>query len=431
MNIVIFTNTYTPHVGGVARSVEAFVSEYRKLGHRVLVVAPEFAGMPEEELDVVRIAAIQNFNASDFSVALPFHDRLSDVLDEFEPDIIHSQHPFLLGMSALRTARYRNLPLFFTHHTLYEQYTHYVPGDSQTMQHFAIALATRYANLCDQVIAPSQSIADLLHQRGVTSPLKVIPTGVYLENFANGDGNLVRRQLDIPADAMVIGHLGRLAPEKNLAVLSQAVAEAIGSHSKAHFLVVGAGPSEHAIRQIFADAGIADRLHLAGVLQRQQLTDALHAMDIFSFASTSETQGMVVTEAMAAGLPVVAFDAPGVREVVINNNNGLLLSETSAKALTAALTELMNSPEKIKMLGQGALRTAGNFAMSCSAAKALLCFRSLLDTVPVNTKTERDWEDVLAWIKAEWDILSSVAVAGTTAVSSGLFADNKFAASKK
>ena len=89
MNIAIFTNTFTPHVGGVARSVEAFVAEYRKLGHRVLVVAPEFANMPEHETDVFRVAAIQNFNASDFSVALPFVDQLSEVLDEFSPDIIH------------------------------------------------------------------------------------------------------------------------------------------------------------------------------------------------------------------------------------------------------------------------------------------------------------------------------------------------------
>ncbi|WP_372625718.1 glycosyltransferase [Arsukibacterium sp.] len=431
MNIVIFTNTYTPHVGGVARSVEAFVTEYRKLGHRVLVVAPEFAGMPEDELDVVRIAAIQNFNATDFSVALPFHHKLSQILDKFKPDIIHSQHPFLLGMSALRTARYRKIPLVFTHHTLYERYTHYVPGDSQAMKHFAIALATRYANLCDQVIAPSESIADLLHQRGVSSPVAVIPTGVYLERFARGDGDRVRRQLGIPSDAVVIGHLGRLAPEKNLDVLSQAVAEAIGTHLKAHFLVVGVGPSEQSIRTIFKEAGVADRLHITGILQQQSLTDALHAMDVFAFASTSETQGMVVTEAMAAGLPVVAFDAPGVREVVVHEQNGMLLNQKTAQALATALGQLIDSPAKMTALSRGALHTAEGFAMSRSAAKALQCFRSVLNTVPAEPKTERDWEDVLAWIKAEWDILSSVAVAGTTAVSSSLFTDDKIATSKE
>ncbi|MBS1220006.1 MAG: glycosyltransferase, partial [Proteobacteria bacterium] len=162
MNIVMLTNTFTPHVGGVARSVESFAEEYRKRGHRVLVVAPEFSDMPLEEVDVVRVPAIQNFNASDFSVALPVPSRLAETLDDFRPDIVHSQHPFLLGMTAVRIARYRQLPLVFTHHTLYEQYTHYVPGDSPALKRFVIELATRYANLCDQVFAPSESIRDLL-----------------------------------------------------------------------------------------------------------------------------------------------------------------------------------------------------------------------------------------------------------------------------
>ncbi|HWR75953.1 MAG TPA: glycosyltransferase, partial [Thiobacillus sp.] len=178
MNILIFTNTFTPHVGGVARSVEAFTEEYRTRGHRVLVVAPEFPDMPQDEVDVVRIPAIQNFNASDFSVVLPIHPALSETIDAFRPDIVHSQHPFLLGMTAVRIARHRGLPLVFTHHTLYEQYTHYVPGDSPALKRFAIELATRYANLADQVFAPSESIRDLLQQRGVVTPIAVVPTGV-------------------------------------------------------------------------------------------------------------------------------------------------------------------------------------------------------------------------------------------------------------
>lgn len=426
MNIAIFTNTFTPHVGGVARSVEAFVAEYRNLGHRVLVVAPEFADMPEQETDVVRIAAIQNFNASDFSVALPFHDQLSSILDAFAPDIIHSQHPFLLGMTALRTARYRQVPLVFTHHTLYEQYTHYVPGDSATMQRFAIELATRYANLCDQVIAPSQSIAELLQQRGVHTPVAVIPTGVYPQRFAAGNGDKVRQQFAIPADAVVIGHLGRLAPEKNLEFLAHAVAKVAVERTDVHFLVVGAGPSEPEIQQIFSQAGIADKLHLTGVLQQQQLIDALHAMTIFAFASCSETQGIVLTEAMAAGLPVVALDASGVREVVQHEHNGLLIHEHTTAAFANALKQLIDAPlPQRDAWQQSARQTAEAHSMSRMAAKALQCFRTLLERQPATPRTERDWEDALAWVKAEWDILRSVAVAGTTAVGSTLFTDSE------
>ncbi|MFO7577368.1 MAG: glycosyltransferase [Pelovirga sp.] len=429
MNILILTNTFTPHVGGVARSVEAFVAEYRKRGHRVLVVAPEFPEMAQDENDVVRINAIQNFNASDFSVALPIHPHLSSAVDDFKPDIVHSQHPFLLGLTALRLARHRGLPLVFTHHTLYEQYTHYVPGNSPALKRFVIELATCYAKLCDQVFAPSESIRDLLQQRGVTAPITVVPTGVHLDAFASGDGAAFRRQLDIPQDAFVVGHLGRLAPEKNLAFLAQAVADFVSHQPAAHFLVVGTGPSTEAIREIFAQADLAQRLHFAGILQQQELSDALHAMDLFAFASTSETQGMVLTEAMAAGLPVVALDAPGVREVVRDKDNGRLLHDTSIAAFSAALQWMFErSPQQRDALQQSALATACDFSMPRSADTALACYASRIEQLRLEVAAaadtdENNLDEILSYIKTEWDIFKSYARAGDCAIDANLFSE--------
>lgn len=425
MNILILTNTFTPHVGGVARSVEAFTAEYRKRGHRVLIVAPEFPKMPQNEVDVVRINAIQNFNASDFSVALPIHPQLSETIDAFHPDVVHSQHPFLLGTTAFRLARHRELPLVFTHHTLYEQYTHYVPGNSPAMKRFAIELATHYANLSDQVFAPSESIRDLLMKRGVMTPIDVVPTGVRVEHFAQGDGESMRRELGIPAEAFVVGHLGRLAPEKNLEFLTRAVVDFIGRNSQAHFLVVGTGPSEAAIRQAFANSGMEAQLHIAGILQQQQLTDALHAMDLFAFASTSETQGMVLTEAMAAGLPVVALDAPGAREVVRDRQNGRLLPEATTTAFSAALQWVLEQPaQKLHSLKQAALATAEDFSMSNSAEKALACYETLKSmSIADVERDELGWEEVKKFIKTEWDVLKSVAGASEAAMSSRQFSE--------
>lgn len=425
MNILILTNTFTPHVGGVARSVEAFTEEYRKRGHRVLIVAPEFPEMPQDEVDVVRINAIQNFNASDFSVALPIHPQLSETIDAFRPDVVHSQHPFLLGNTALRLARHRELPLVFTHHTLYEQYTHYVPGNSPALKRFVIELATRYANLSDQVFAPSESIRDLLLERGVRKPIAVVPTGVCLEKFARGDGEAMRRELGIPADAFVVGHLGRLAPEKNLEFLTRAVVDFISRNSRAHFLVVGTGPSEDAIREAFADSGMEAKLHTVGILQQQQLTDALHAMDLFAFASTSETQGMVLTEAMAAGLPVVALDAPGAREVVRDGRNGRLLPEATVTTFSAALQWVSDLPaEKLQGLKQAALATAEDFSMPNSADKALACYEALESgSITDADRDELDWEEVMNFIKTEWDILKNVAVASDAAMGTSLFSE--------
>jgi 1,2-diacylglycerol 3-alpha-glucosyltransferase len=427
MNILIFTNTYVPHVGGVARSVAAFVEEYRERGHQVLVVAPEFPDVPRDEIDVVRVPAIQKFNASDFSVALPPLAGLGEKLDEFQPDIVHSQHPFLLGMTALRVARYRNLALVFTHHTLYEQYTHYVPGDSPAMKRFAINLATRYANLCDQVFAPSESIEKLLRERGVTSPISVVPTGVHLEDFSHGDGKAIRRGMGIPDDAFVVGHLGRLAPEKNLEFMAQAVADFVGNHPDAHFLLVGTGPSEGAVRTIFARAGIADRLHMAGILQKKQLADALDAMNLFAFASRSETQGMVLTEAMAAGLPVVALDASGAREVVRDGHNGRLLKDPSPAEFSAALQWLAElPPDAMQAMKRNALDTAEAFSMPHTADKALACYEEAIARMPDRFgRDEGDWENVVAWIWAEWEILKSVAGAGDAAIGGNSSSDKE------
>ncbi|MFO8025723.1 glycosyltransferase [Thiohalophilus sp.] len=420
MNILILTNTFSPHVGGVARSVEAFAEEYRKQEHEVLIVAPEFPGAEENEAGVIRIPAIQNFNASDFSVVLPVHPQLSRRLDEFQPDIVHSQHPFLLGMSAVRIARRRRLPLVFTHHTLYEQYTHYVPGDSPALKRFVIELATRYANLADQVFAPSESIRDLLQQRGVTSPITVVPTGVYLEQFARGDGPGFREQLGIPAQAFVVGHLGRLAPEKNLPFLTRAVARFAADHPEVHFLVIGTGPSEQRMREIFTRTGLDDRLHITGILQQPALTDALHAMDLFAFASLSETQGMVLTEAMAAGLPVIALDASGAREVVRDQQNGRLLQTQSIPAFSAALQWAANlAPDAFQDLKNTALRTADSFSMSRSADKALSCYASL--EPGSHADQDNSWQEAMTAIKTEWNILKSMANAGEAALQTDLF----------
>lgn len=410
----MLTNTYLPHVGGVARSVAAFSEEYRKRGHRVLIVAPEFPSSGNdtggEEKDVVRISAIQNFNGSDFSVALPFSGHLSEKLNEFRPDIIHSHHPFLLGMTALRIARSRELPLVFTHHTLYERYTHYVPADSQVLKRFVIELATRYANLASLVFAPSLSIAKLLHERGVTTSIAEVPTGVQLENFRGGDGARARAQFGIPESAMLLGHLGRLAPEKDLEFLAGAVAQFMRENTSAHFLIVGSGPLDDQLSRLFAASGLAARLHMPGTLQGGPQRDAYAAMDAFVFASTSETQGMVLTEAMAAGVPVIAVDANGTREVVRDGKNGRLLPRQDSRDFVSALQWLRDlSPPQRRELREQALCTAEDFSMENCVERALQLYRPLLEhRWSVDDSLYAQWMRLRNLIGAQWEILEGV-----------------------
>ncbi len=413
LHIVMLTNTFTPHVGGVARSVSAFANEFRRQGHRVLVVAPEFEDAPQLERDVVRVPAIQHFNGTDFSVPVPVPGILTPVLDDFAPDVVHTHHPFLLGDTALRIAAGRDIPVVFTHHTRYEQYTHYVPGDSPTLQRFVVELATGFANLCDAVIAPSETIHKLLLEDGVETPVHVIPTGIDVERLARGDGSRMRAQCDIPADAFVVGHVGRLAPEKNLTFLIEAAAAFLQNHPQAHLLFAGVGPSLDHMQRVVDTAGLTGRFHHLGILQAQELVDAYHAMDVFAFASQSETQGLVIAEAMAAGVPVVAVDASGVREVLRDGHNGRMLAEEDLDAFTAALEEVCGlKVEQRSKLSEAALKTAEQFAMSRCAAQAIALYESLIDArASKKTIDDSPWDQARRAIRREWEIWQNVAEA--------------------
>jgi glycosyltransferase involved in cell wall biosynthesis len=427
MNILMMTNTFTPHVGGVAGSVSSFTETYRARGHRVMVIAPEFDNQPAQETDVLRIPALQHFNGSDFSVVLTVPGYISDAVERFKPDIIHSHHPFLIGSNALRFAYTYDLPLVFTHHTFFERYTHYVPGDSDAMKRFVIELSTHYANLCDQVFAPSESVAEVLLKRGVSTPVAIVPTGVPIERYRRGSGSGFRAAVDFPEDAFVVGHIGRLAKEKNLEFLAEAVAAFMTSEPRAHFLVVGSGPAEKAIREIFARRNLQQRLHMIGVLRPPLLISAYRAMDVFAFASQSETQGMVLSEAMAAGAPVIGVDAPGVREVVVDQENGRLLAQQSVEDFSAALGWLAALPaERRQALRAAALATGEKFSMQRSADKALQLYEQLCSTNLITEKTTDDnWQRILRSIEVEWDLLRGMASATGAALTGDTTPDDR------
>lgn len=337
MKILMVTNTYAPHVGGVARSIESFADRYREWDHQVLIVAPSFAGS-EATGRVLRVPAIEHFRESDFSFPLPIPSGVHQAINEFDPDVVHSHHPFLLGDTALRVGSELGIPVVFTHHTQYDKYTHHLGAErSRLASQFICDLDVGYCNLCDAVVAPSKSIADDLRDRDVTTPIEVIPTGVDVQWWIGGSRDAARQEFGIPHDAFVVGHVGRLATEKNIPFLAEAVAAFLESRPDAWFVVGGVGPCEIDILSACERHHVTDRLLAYGILGPTQLRDLYHAMDVFAFASKSETQGIVIAEAMASGTPVVSIDAPGVREIVDDRINGRLLKEESVECFVGGL----------------------------------------------------------------------------------------------
>ena len=383
MRICHFTNTFLPHVGGVARAVQTLLEDQRRARHRVLVVAPEFdEGLAPRRIErsVVRIPAFTHFNDSDFSVRIPFAATLSQRLAKFRTDIIHAHHPFLLGDTALREAASRQVPIVFTHHTLYEQYTHYLPIENEAAGDIAAGIATRFANNCSAVIAPSRSVADIIRSRGVEVPVHVIPTGIDCRQIAQGEGARARKRWHIPSAAPLIGHLGRFAVEKNLPYLAEAVARALKRNRQAWAMFVGDGPTRTGMERIFNRARVAERVIFTGRLSGRRLHDACAAMDLFAFSSKSETQGLVLAEVMASGTPVIALNASGAREVVRDRHNGRLLpADATIEHFARALSGTVRSPESRRRWSEAARRTAMEFDRSRTDDKLQRLYRQLIE----------------------------------------------------
>lgn len=412
MNIVMFTNTFSPHVGGVANSVAGLVEGLRELGHKALVVAPVFPGASEDENQVIRIPALQQFGGSDFSLPIPASRPLAEQLDDFAPDIVHSHHPFLLGGTALRVAAERDLPVIYTYHTHYEQYGHYVVQSSEVMKRLALNLSLGYCELCDAVIAPSESTAAFLADHNVNANIVVIPSGVNTSQFETGDATGLRREIGIPEDAFVVGHVGRLAPEKNLEYLSHALIRFLGTDSGAHALIAGDGTMMAPMRDTIESAGLSGRVHLVGVVTGERLASVYAAMNVFAFSSLSETQGLVLAEAMASGTPVVALDASGSREVIEDGKNGRLLpGDAPIRQFAACLSWMAGlSIAEIQEMQKNARQTSKQYSRDRTVQRTLKLYRSLLSKKPVRSPVEKSaWSAAKRSLAKEWKILGNVA----------------------
>jgi 1,2-diacylglycerol 3-alpha-glucosyltransferase len=406
MRILMLTNTYLPHVGGVARSVSTYEIEFRRRGHDVRIVAPQFDGGQDSANHVFRLPAIQHFNGSDFSVRIPQPGLIAEYVDFFRPEILHSHHPFLLGDSALRIAWARRLPLVFTYHTMYEQYTHYVPLNSDALRRFVIQLTRDYCNLCTHVIAPSESVATMLRERGVTTPITSVPTGIDVEFFAGGNGNRCRQRFRIDERATVVGHVGRIAAEKNLEFLARAVGKFLNQRSNATFLVVGSGEAAEEMERTLLKSAMANQIVMAGCLTGQDLADAYCAMDVFAFSSQSETQGMVLAEAMAARVPAIALDAPGAREIVRDSNGRLLAANATEDEFANALAEVADDRQRLQQMRAAAQQTADEFRVERCADRVLAIYERLAHDFSRSTEADpAPWDRLLGRLEIEWNLL--------------------------
>lgn len=389
MLIAFFTNNYKPFIGGVPIAVENTAKALRRRGHRVLIFAPDY-NQAEDEEDVFRVLSIKNFNDTPFSLPLPMTVRPAYDLDALgEVDVVHVHHPFLLGMSGLQLARAYDAPVVFTYHTQYEKYIHYLPFPEKMTAELAVRLATRFSNSCDAVIAPSSDIKRILLERNVEVPIYVIPTGVDLQKFRGGDSTFLHRLIGVPFETPLILTVSRLAKEKNIAFLLEAFACLCNYERCSHLVLVGEGDHRPELERLVSEKGIAERTHFVGTLSGRNLVNAYKSAKVFVFASLTETQGMVVLEAMACGLPVVAVDAPGVRDFVQHSSNGYLVEDQKIEDFAERIQLLLTTPEIYTRLQEQARKTARKWSLAASARKLEVVYRQLKRDASSRGKRER------------------------------------------
>jgi len=386
MRVLMISDVHFPRINGVSTSIESFRQALAELGVSVTVVAPAYAQNHHDDAGIVRVPARRvPFDPED---RLMRPVKLSRALASHrDVDLVHIQTPFAAHYAGLRHARRLGAPCLATYHTHFEEYLHhYLPAlPKNLLSACARTLARRQCNALDAVIVPSEAMRATLLAYGVTTPLYRVPTGIPLAHFQSdavapcrAARAEFRARFAIPDAAPVALYVGRAAFEKNIGFLLEALQHALVKRPELILVIAGEGPALPALREQAAHLGIASQVRFVGYLDRQRELPACYAAaDVFVFASRTETQGLVLLEAMAAGLPVLAFSCLGTREIV-EPRRGALPAPQEAPAFAAALTALIDAPRRRAAMAREGRAFAAAWRIESCALRLAKVYRHVL-----------------------------------------------------
>ena len=359
----MFADCFHPVVNGVVTSIDILRSKLVSLGHEVTLYVPTAPGRTTDDRAVHRFWSFAAPVHKESRFALPFPLSSLGRVRTWRPDIIHIHTPFSLGVMGLYASRHHRVPYVFTHHTLFEEYVHYVPLVSQPLlRGLAVSLCRGFCNRSGGVIAPSDEVRERLLEQGVTRRIEVIPTGIDVEIFERGEPARVRAELGLRDDQPVAIFAGRMGKEKSIDFLLDAFAHVVETLPDARLILLGGGPEQAALERRARAVGLGDRAIFTGYVPRNQMVSYLQAARVFVFASTTETQGLVSLEAQAAGIPVVAVRASGSNEAVRDQETGFLVEGDLGTFADATLRLLTDDALQARMAAQ-----ARTWAHACSS----------------------------------------------------------------
>jgi glycosyltransferase involved in cell wall biosynthesis len=380
MKIAIFTNNYLPNPYGVSGSIESFRKQFEKQGHSVFIFAPNYKNYKDKNPYVYRFPSLNINYKIEFPLAIPHSPKINNFIKNLDLDIIHSQHPNLLGKEAKKWAKIKNIPLIFTWHTLYDKYTHFVPLIPEKIANkIVIKQAVKYANEANQIIVPTPGIKKIIKNWGVTNEkIEPIATGIEEEFYQNTDRKKIRDKFGIQEKETLLLLVSRITQEKNIEFLFNSVIEILKKNSEVKFLIAGDGYLLPKLKNITLKNNLQNRIFFQGIVEKNELKNYYSAGDIFVYSSKSETQGMVISEAMYCGLPVVAIFAPGVSDLVQTNINGFLIEEKENEFISA-LEKLIENRNLRNIFSENSKKIARElYTDKVCAQKMLLIYESLI-----------------------------------------------------
>lgn len=380
MKIGVFTDSYRPYTSGVVRSIDLFSREFNSRNHEVYIFGPDYPrSNPPKEDRVFRFASLPAPTMPGFSIPLPISVRLNSTIRKIGLDIIHVHSPFLLGSLGASAARRHRLPLVFTFHTLYDQYAHYVPFVGEASKQIVQLISRDFCNRCNMVIAPTQLVVNYLRHIGVEAPIVNIPTGIDLSEFDNLSSSWLQENYSIGNEKTILLFVGRLGKEKNVQFLLKTFLGINQKYPETHLVMVGQGPLEATLKSFCQNNGISNNVTFTGVLPHHKVVHCYASADLFVFPSVTETQGLVIGEAKAAGLPVIAVRAFGPAEIVAHGEDGLL-TDPNLASFSKAITELLDDPDRRKMMSVKALENVKQVSASKCAERMLEIYQYLIES---------------------------------------------------
>ncbi|MDT8310380.1 MAG: glycosyltransferase [Methylophaga sp.] len=326
--IAFFTNNFFPFISGVTISIQRLAEGLKQRGHQLHIFAPAYDKPNDAVPDCTRVRTLMAFgNNKEFRLSNLFQSGIKKQFNQFAPDLVHVHHPFWLGSLGLWRAKRARIPVIYTYHTRLEMYAHYVPLPGALFRNvISHLLIRRFCNRCDGVIVPTYSTEEYLRLIGVKSRLFVQPTGVEFDRFNQRHAlsrQQLRLQLSLGADDKVLISVSRLGREKNIKFLIDAMSELKKhGHQSVKLVLVGQGDDRAFLEKRVQQQGLEGQVLFVGAVKPEQIPAYYQMADLFVFASKSETQGMVIVEAMSAGLPVVAIRSSGIDDVIEDGQNG-------------------------------------------------------------------------------------------------------------